>query len=148
MTHRLPALIATAAAVATTAILATSGSAQTQPTTLHFVSAPERGAGFVPKGAPHPGDRLGFGNKISGDDTGFGRAVCTVLGKKGEGGLPCTMWVQLTRGTLALQGEVPERAHNTPIAVTGGTGAYNGAHGTAVITDVSKTKTTIDITLL
>ena len=51
-------------------------------------------------------------------------------------------------GTLALQGLVPQRAHDTPIAVTGGTGAYNGARGTALVTDVSKTKTTFEIGLL
>ena len=148
MSRRLPALIATAAAVATTAVLATSGSAQTQPTTLHFRSTPEAGAGFSPKHAPHPGDRLGFATKVSGDDTGYTRALCTVLGKKGEGGLPCTMWVQLAQGTLALQGLVPEHAHNTPLVVTGGTGAYNGARGTAIVTDLSPTKSSIEITLL
>ena len=148
MTHRLVALTATAAAVATTAVLATSGAAQTQPTTLHLVSTPERSAGFLPKGAPHPGDRLGFANTISGDDSGYGRAICTVLGKKGQGGLPCTMWVHLSHGTLALQGLLPERSHNTPIAVTGGTGAYSGARGTALLTDVSRAKTSIEITLL
>jgi hypothetical protein len=58
------------------------------------------------------------------------------------------MWVHLSRGTLALQGLLPEHAHNTPIAITGGTGAYNGAHGTAFVTDVSKTKTSIEIVLL
>ena len=104
MPHRLVAVIATAAAVAAAAVLATSGSAQTQPTTLHFVSTPERSASFFPKRAPHPGDRLGFGSKVSGDDTGYSRAICTVLGKKGEGDLPCTMWVHLSHGTLALQG--------------------------------------------
>jgi hypothetical protein len=148
MPHRLVAVIATAAAVAAAAVLATSGSAQTQPTTLHFVSTPERGASFFPKRAPHPGDRLGFGSKVSGDDTGYSRAICTVLGKKGEGDLPCTMWVHLSHGTLALQGLLPERAHDTPIAVTGGTGAYNGARGTALVTDLSKTKTSIEIALL
>src|SRR6476659_28968 len=110
MTHRLVALIATAAAFATTAVLATSGAAQTQPTTLHLVSTQERGAGFLPKGAPHPGDRLGFANKISGDDSGYAKAICTVLGAKGQGGAPCTMWVHLSHGTLALQGLLPERS--------------------------------------
>jgi hypothetical protein len=148
MTHRLSALTATAGAMAAAAVLATSGSAQTQTTTLHFVSTPERGAGFAPKGAPHPGDRLGFGSKITGDDTGFGRGTCTVVGKKGEGGQPCTIWVHLSRGTLALQGLLPERARNTPIAVTGGTGAYNGARGTALVTDLSTGKTTIKVGLL
>jgi hypothetical protein len=148
MTHRLTAVAAVAGAVAATAVLATSGAAQTGGTTLHIVGTPERGVAFSPKGAPHPGDRLGFGGKVSGDDSGFTRAICTVLGKKGESALPCTIWVHVSRGTLALQGLLPERARNTPIAVTGGTGAYNGAHGTAVVTDVSKTKTTIEIELL
>ena len=148
MNHRLSALAIAVAALATCAVLATSGSAQTQPTTLHLISTPENGAGFFPKGAPRPGDRLGFGSKIAGDDTGYGRGLCTVLGKKGEGGLPCTMWVHLSRGSLALQGLLPQTARKTPIAITGGTGAYNGARGTALVTDTSKTRTSIEITLL
>ena len=148
MTHRFAALAAVASAVAATAVLATSGAAQTQGTTLHIVGTPERGVAFFPKGAPHPGDRLGFGGKVAGDDSGFSRAICTVLGKKGEGGQPCTIWVHLSRGTLALQGLLPERAHDTPLAVTGGTGAYNGARGTALVTDASRTKTRIEIALL
>lgn len=148
MNQRLVALAATAAAVATTAIIATTGSAQTQSTTLHLTSSPQQAGSFFPKHAPRPGDRLGLASKVAGDDTGYGRAVCTVLGKDGQGGMPCTIWVHLSHGTLALQGLLPQRARNTPIAVTGGTGAYNGARGTAVVTDVSKTKTAIDIELL
>jgi hypothetical protein len=35
-----------------------------------------------------------------------------------------------------------------PVAITGGTGAHNGARGTAFATDVSATSSTIDIELL
>ena len=140
---RLPlALSATAAAVASAAVLATTGSAQTPPSSLHLVSTAQKNVGFFPKRAPHQGDRLGFGGKISGDDTGFDRGVCTIIGNKG---LLCTIQVQLSKGTLSAQGMVPQRSTNTPIAITGGTGAYDGARGSALVTDVSKTQTKIDV---
>lgn len=91
------------------------------------------------------GDRLGFGDRISGDDTGFDRGVCTIVGKPQ---LLCTIQVQLSKGTLTVQGLLPERANKTPVAITGGTGAYNGARGTALVTDTSPTQTDVQITLL
>ena len=143
---RLPlTLSATAAAVATAAVLATTGSAQTPPTTLHLVSTTQKNIGFFPKGAPRQGDRLGFGDKITGDDTGYDRAVCTFVGGKS---LLCTIQVQLSKGTLTVQGMVPQKSTNTPIAITGGTGAYDGARGTALVTDLSKTQTKVDVNLL
>jgi hypothetical protein len=50
--------------------------------------------------------------------------VCTVIGRKG---LLCMLNAQLSKRTLTAQGLLPERAHDTPIALTGGTGAYDGA---------------------
>ena len=138
-------LSATAAAVATAAVLATTGSAQTPPTTLHLVSTTQKNIGFFPKGAPRQGDRLGFGDKITGDDTGYDRAVCTVVGGKR---LLCTIQVQLSKGTLSVQGLIPQKSTNEPVAITGGTGAYDGARGTALVTDVSNTQTKIDVSLL
>ena len=134
-----------AAALATAALMAGAGSAQTPATTLHFVSTSQKGAGFMPKGAPHLGDRLGFGDRITGDDTGYDRGVCTVVGRPQ---LLCTIQVQLSKGTLTVQGMLPERADRTPVAITGGTGAYNGARGTALATDHGNGRTDIDITLL
>jgi Dirigent-like protein len=55
--------------------------------------------------------------------------------------------VQLSKGTLSVQGIAPQRAKNTPMAITGGTGAYDGARGTALVTDVNSTTTDITITL-
>ncbi|HEY7630149.1 MAG TPA: hypothetical protein VH817_05590 [Thermoleophilaceae bacterium] len=138
------ALAAAVAAVLAAGVVATSGSAQAPSgTSLHLVSKQTKG-GFVPKGRLHNGARFGFVQKISGDDTGTSRIVCTALGGKGL----CTIEVQLSKGTLTAQGIVPERAHNTPVAVTGGTGAYNGARGTAFATDTSSSSSTIDVELL
>jgi hypothetical protein len=134
-----------AAALATAALMAGAGAAQTPATALHFVSTSQKGAGFMPKGAPHLGDRIGFGDRISGDDTGFDRGVCTIVGRPQ---ILCTIQVQLSKGTLTVQGMLPERANKTPVAVTGGTGAYNGARGTALVTDTSPTQTDVEITLL
>ena len=134
-----------AAALATAALMAGAGSAQTPATALHFVSTAQKGAGFMPHHAPRPGDRIGFGDRITGDDTGYDRAVCTVVGRPQ---LLCTIQVQLSKGTLTVQGMLPQRATKVPVAVTGGTGAYNGARGTALVTDSSSTQTDVDITLL
>jgi hypothetical protein len=134
-----------AAALATAALMAGAGAAQTPVTALHLVSTAQKGAGFNPKRAPHLGDRLGFGDTISGDDTGYDRGVCTVVGRPQ---LLCTVQVQLSKGTLTVQGMLPERATKVPVAITGGTGAYNGARGTALVTDSSPTRTDVEITLL
>jgi hypothetical protein len=131
-----------AAALATAAVMAGAGSAQTPPTTLHLISTPQKGVGFGSPG-PRQGTRVGFGGTTTGDDTGHDRVVCTAM----KGGLLCTIQVQLSKGTLTAQGIVPERANRTPIAITGGTGAYDGARGTALVTD-KKNQTDIDITLL
>jgi hypothetical protein len=135
------------AAAATAAVLASSGAAQTSGTELHLVATSQKSAEFFPHRTPHPGDPLGFGDKITGDDSGIARAVCTFVGGPGKG-LPCTIWVKLSKGTLAFQGMLPEKSHNAPIAVVGGTGAYNGARGTAYATDTGRTKTTIVVDLL
>jgi hypothetical protein len=136
------------AAAATAAALAASGTAQTGGTELHLVATSQKSAEFFPKHKPRPGDQLGFGDKVTGDDTGITRAVCTLAGGGPGGGLPCTIWVKLSKGTLAFQGMLPEKSHNAPIAVVGGTGAYNGARGTAYATDTGRTKTTIVVDLL
>jgi hypothetical protein len=134
-----------AAALATAALMAGAGAAQTPASSLHLVSTSQKGTGFMPKGAPHLCDRIGFGDRISGDDTGFDRAVCTIVGRPQ---LLCTIQVQLSKGTLTVQGMLPERATKVPVAITGGTGAYNGARGTALVTDTSPTQTDVEITLL
>lgn len=137
------ALGAAVAAVMTAAVITSAGSAQGPPNTLHLVGTAQKGIGFSPDHAPRQGDRFGGGSKISGDDNGTSRTVCTIIGKRGL----CALQVQLSNGKLSAQGLVPNRADHTPIAITGGTGAYQGARGTAVATQISKTKTRLTVTL-
>ena len=131
MKTRLSVALGTSAAAAlvAAALMASAGSAQAPPTSLHLVDTPQKG--------------VGFGSTVTGDDTGYDRGMCTAM----KGGLVCTIQVQLSKGTLTAQGILPERANKTPIAITGGTGAYDGARGTALVTD-KKAQTDVDITLL
>jgi hypothetical protein len=136
-------IVAGLAALASAAILATTGSAQAPAgTTLHLVSKTARG-GFMPKHFKE-GSRFGFVDRVSGDDTGSSRIVCTAIGEKAL----CTVQVQLSKGTLSAQGIVPSRSRNTPVAIIGGTGAYNGARGTVFATDTSSRTTKLDVELL
>jgi len=139
-------LAAGMAALATAGVLATTGSAQSSGgTTLHLTSKSQKGVGFSFKGDPHQGSRFGFGDKVAGDDTGIDRGVCTFIGRNAA---LCTIQVQLSKGTLSAQGLLPQRSNNTPVAIIGGTGAYDGARGTAVVTDTSRTSAKIDVSLL
>ena len=136
------ALVAIVAALGAIAIQATAGSAAPARKSLHLVATSLKKVGFFPKSKPRQGDRFGFGDSLSGDDTGFDRGVCTVVGGKSL----CDVQAQLSKGTLSLQGFVSEKSTNLPIAILGGTGDYDGASGTAVVTDVNKKTTDISIT--
>jgi hypothetical protein len=125
------ALSAGLATIATAALLATSGSAQAPPTSLHLVGTDQKGAGFGNHRNLRPGDRFAIGHKIKGDDTGIDRAICTYIGK---GYAHCTNAFRLSKGTLYVEGLVQGEPTRSPYAVTGGTGAYDGARGTAIVT--------------
>jgi hypothetical protein len=137
------ALGAGLAALVTAAALAATGSAQTAPKTLHLVGHAQNSVGFFPTGRPHTGQHAGFGDKVTGDDTGTDTGACTVMRK----GLLCTIEVRLSKGTLSAQGLLPQSSNKTPVAITGGTGAYAGADGVAVVTDTGPSTTTVDVTL-
>ena len=137
------ACAAAAAAIVATAAIASSGSANVAPRTLRLLGTAQKGIGFQPDHKPRQGDRIGGGSRIAGDDTGISRTVCTILGGKGL----CTVQLQLSRGDLSAQGLVPNRANHTPLAITGGTGAYNGARGTAIATQITQSKTRFTVTL-
>ena len=143
--HVAVGLGAAVAALITAAVIASAGSAQGPPKTLNLVSKTQNQIGFFPHHKPHQGDRFGFGDKITGDDTGVDRAVCTFIGKKPL----CNIQAQLSKGALSLQGVLPTgRPKNLPIAITGGTGDYNGARGTAIVTQVSASKTLVTVNLV
>ena len=149
MTTKLHSRLWPALAVAATGaalVAASAGAAQDAPSTLHLVAKNQRGVGFQPAGRPHQGSRIGIGDRISGDDSGYGRGVCTLLAK--SDGILCTLQLHLSKGTITAQGELPQRSNGTPVAITGGTGAYNGARGTATVTDLSPTSTDIQVALL
>jgi hypothetical protein len=136
------ALAAIVAVVGAIAIQATAGSAAPAPKSLHLIATSLKKVGFFPKGKPHSGDRFGSGDRLSGDDTGFDRGVCTFIG----GESLCDVQANLSKGTLSLQGFVPGKATNLRIAILGGTGDYDGASGTAVITNVNRRTTDVSIT--
>lgn len=139
------ALSALAGAIATPVGIASAESAQDSPKVLRVVGTAQPGVGFAPDHAPVQGDRFGGGSKVTGDRTGISRTVCTVIGKQPKA--LCTIEILLSDGTLSAQGLVPNRTDHTPIAITGGTGAYDGAGGTAVSTQLSQTETRFTIRL-
>ena len=131
--NRAPlALSAGLATIVTAALLAASGSAQgPAPTSLHLVGTDQKGAGFGSHRNPRPGAQFAIAHKIKGDDTGIDRALCTYIGK---GYTHCTNAFRLAKGTLYIEGLVHGEPTKSPYAVTGGTGAYDGARGTALVT--------------
>jgi hypothetical protein len=137
------ALAAAAGAIITLAAMAGPGSAERSPTTLHLLATAQKGIGFSPDHKPSQGDRFGGGARITGDETGINRSVCTVIGKRAL----CTIQLELSKGKLSAQGLVPDQADHTPIVITGGTGAYSGAGGKAVATQISPTKTRFTVRL-
>jgi hypothetical protein len=143
---RIPlALAAGVVALVPVALLATSGSAQSPTlTTLHLIEKDQKTVGFGPNHQPRQGDRFGFGSTVTGDDTGRNRGICTVIGTQGL----CIVHEALSKGTITAQGLVALRgkAKNVPFTITGGTGAYDGAGGTALVTDVTSSTTDIRIT--
>jgi len=143
----LAVTVVVVAGLAATAF-ATAGSPQGPPRrSLHLVSTPQESVGFQPKHRElRAGDRVGGGDRISGDDTGIDRTTCTLLGKQEA---LCSAVVQLSKGTLTAEALVNPGERVSHYAVTGGTGAYAGANGSAVVTDIPNTvKTDIQITLL
>jgi hypothetical protein len=138
------ALSAVAAAIVVAAVVAGAGSAKGTPRTLHLVGTIQKTIGFAPDHPPRQGDRFGGGSEITGDDTGVQRSVCTIIGKRGL----CNVQLNLSRGRLSAQGLVPNETDHTPIPITGGTGAYAGARGTAYATQLSATRTRFDVRLV
>jgi hypothetical protein len=142
---RLPAtVVAACGAVVVLAVIARGGAAKGTPTTLHLVGTIEPNIGFAPDHPPRQGDRFGGGSRITGTDTGRQRSVCTLIGRRAL----CNVQLNLSRGRLSAQGLVPNETDHTPIPITGGTGAYAGARGTAFATRLGPTRTRFDVRLI
>ena len=143
----ISAVLTSVAAIATVAVLSATGSAQSPAgTTLNFVTKSDNSVGYGPNHAPRPGDRVGFGNNYTGAQAGYDRGTCTFLTRHQA---LCVVQVKLSNGQLSAQGFVTDKKlTNAPFTITGGTGAYNGARGTAFVTNVSDTTTDIRVELL
>jgi hypothetical protein len=125
----------------------TTGGAKPAPRarTIHLTLV--QTAGFNSSGAPPPGFVHAFTDKITGDNgiTGHDIGLCTLITSTE---LLCHSQVVLTTGQLAFQGILHQDDHNTPGTITGCTGAYNGARGTARITDINPTTAKVTINLI
>jgi Allene oxide cyclase barrel like domain len=107
---------------------------------------------FLDFGAPGPslGDELVISETLSrrGRDVGTAGVVCTITGAEPPYEVltfQCLATLSLRNGQITLQGLIEVQGENDPgpwtVAITGGTGAYRGAGGEAVVRDVSDTRT-------
>lgn len=107
---------------------------------------------FLDFGAPGPslGDQLVFSEVLRkrGREVGTSGVVCVIT----EAVPPyttvtfhCVGTLSLRRGQITLQGLIEVQGEDDPgpftVAITGGTGAFRGASGQAVVRDVSDTRT-------
>ena len=101
---------------------------------------------YVDVGATGPslGDQLVFSESLEqrGRDVGMSGVVCTtthIVAPYGVTSFHCLGTLSLRRGQITLQGLIEVQGEDDPgpfeVAITGGTGAYRGAGGEAVVRD-------------
>lgn len=129
-------------------------SALARPLTLRYtaVSVSDHAVDNPPLNAspdtPTPGDvdvfteRLLAGARVAGRDAG----VCTVT--DASHALCNVTLVVFGRGTIVLNGMASFNARTFGVAVLGGTGQFAGRRGSALVHDVSDTRTALTIHLL
>ena len=119
--------------------------------TLRLV-ATENQSEFLDLGTPGPslGDEIVFSEVLSrrGREVGVSGGVCTateVVPPYDILTFHCVATLSLRQGQITLQGLVEIQGEDDQgpftVAITGGTGAFRGAGGEAVIRDVSATRT-------
>ena len=107
---------------------------------------------FLDLGTPGPslGDELVFSEVLRKDrrEVGTSGVVCVVtetVPPYTVATFHCVATLSLRRGQITLQGLIEVQGEDDPgpftVAITGGTGAYRGASGEAVVRDVSDTVT-------
>ena len=145
---RRPSIIAaTLIAVALVAVDATGGHATPSARTRTIHLTLKEVGGFDSPGPPHPGFVHAFTDKVTSSDGSNGHDVglCTLVTNSE---LLCHSEVILSTGQIAFQGVLHQHDRHTPGSVIGGTGAYNGARGTATITTVNSTTTKVTLELV
>jgi hypothetical protein len=135
-------LLAAGATVAALALMSASGSAQTPGTTLTLFER-DRGSsfGFVDNRPRSKNDRVSVGDMFAFNSPIFDQArttrlgvlsvQCTVTrpGKELRAESVCTGVFRLREGMITLATSIKGDPETVTAAVTGGTGAYNGARG-------------------
>jgi hypothetical protein len=135
-----------AAAIAATAGLA---GAQAAPGQLELVAV-EQGCRGVDAG--RHGDSLGDETycratlRQAGAPAGHAHWDCVYLGRESRGE-DCTAQAQLAGGTLQMAGVLSHTRARSTWAITGGTGVYAAARGSAAIQQLSATRTAVTIAL-
>jgi len=145
---------ATFAAAAASLVLAGSGSASSTGRTLELVGVQQQ---FLAPPAPHVGDRLLFTSttynriaqfgKPAGARVGRATGVCTVTSDGEPAAVQCVFTAHVPDGQIVAMGEGDPGRHVSRWAIVGGIGAYAGARGTLVVTNVSPTKSLVEVHL-
>ena len=135
MSRKIPTLVALAAISATTLAITSSGGAQAPSETVLSYTVRPAGGTFVdskPKGDSRGDfvvfeDRLQTGKRVVGRE----RGTCFVANARTHVTV-CTMGWVLPEGTLTTAGATGAEPPFT-MPVTGGTGRFAGARGTALV---------------
>jgi hypothetical protein len=147
----IPVAVVAIAGIATAAVVTSGGSAQTPgPRTLTFTEV-NKGQTFNAVDNPplsrkshgfpvsaSPGDLFVFSTPLAdqaGKPAGTLNVSCTAI--KGNrnferGVFLCNAVTNLTSGTITLEARAQLSQNRTTAAITGGTGAYDGARGTFI----------------
>jgi hypothetical protein len=145
-------IITSAFLVLTATALATGRSSAPAPVTLSLVAVEQHcGGADLPPRDGSPGD-IGMCRgrlQTAGSTARAGRAAwfCPYTGAERDGDV-CTAVASLKGGDVTLAGRLSHTSATSTWAVTGGTGTYAGARGTAVLRQVNRHKTAVTISLL
>jgi len=127
--------------------LAGHASAQSTPTQLRLTAVGQgcRNAD-VGRHGESIGDETFCRATLSGTAAGRVHWDCAYLGTESRGE-DCAAHADLPGGTLQMAGVLSHTSARSTWAVTGGTGAYAGARGTAALRQLSPTRTAVTIVL-
>lgn len=145
--------VALLATVVLATLVATSGVAAAKGKGRHplRIVATQIQSNFLDLGTPGPslGDELVFSERLLRHhrEVGESGVVCTVTGATPPYDVltyQCIGTLKLRSGQITLQGLIEVQGQDDPgpfvVAITGGTGKFDGAGGTAVVRDVSDTR--------
>jgi dirigent-like protein len=139
-------LVLAGAALAAVVLAATASGASSGGRTFTFVGVQQS---FIAPPEPTLGDRMLFTSVLYNHTSAFGKpagarvgraeGVCTVTQDKPPA-VQCTFTAHVPNGQIVAMGDGDPGKRVSRWAIVGGLGAYAGARGTLVITNVSPTK--------